>query len=138
MFRKSILQLGRKDKLFFLLIAILAIVGIFFGVRAGISYLSGTIKGHKQELNATNNQVSQLETAYGPQVKETLKEIKEAAATLNDTGQEIKKVAKKFDNGLLTKINSLSPWGAGCLVVVLWMGLLGATAGICLLVKNKL
>lgn len=99
MFRKSILQLRQKDKLFFLLIAILAISGMFFGVRAGISYLSGSIKGHKQQLNATNNQVSQLESVYGPQVQETLEEIKKA-------GQGITQVTKELNNGLLKQITS--------------------------------
>lgn len=120
MFRKSILQLRLKDKLFFLLVTILVIGGIFFGVKAGISYLSDPIKGHKQELNETKSQFSQLETTYGPELKRTLTDIQQAA-------KKIKNTAEQLQSGLLRQINAFPMWAVAVLgllflkeVILIW------------------
>ena len=99
MFRKSILQLHLKDKLFFLLVAILAIGGIFFGVKAGISYLSGSIKGHKEELNETKSQFSQLEATYGPELQKALNTV------------------KQLQDGLFAQLNKLGLWQGISLII---------------------
>ncbi|MEM9569590.1 MAG: hypothetical protein AAF900_01410 [Bacteroidota bacterium] len=89
MFRKSILQLHLKDKLFFILIAILAAFGVFFAIQAGATYVSGSIKGHGKEINDTKNQFGQLEEKYGPYIKgfiELIEELQGFCTTISDFG----------------------------------------------------
>ncbi len=84
MFKKSILQLHLKDKLFFLLVAILAIGGIYFGAKAAISYLSNPIEDHKEQLDQTNGLLTQLEGKHGTKLGTTLDAVKKTCTELQN------------------------------------------------------
>ena len=130
MFRKSILQLRPKDKLFFLLVAIFAIGGIFFGVKAAIAYLSNSITGHRQELNVANTQIDTLTTEFNREINDTVETIKD---NVNRIGKAVEHscnamtgLVNKCNGGLFAQLNALTLWQASGFLLLLY------TAGVAL------
>ncbi len=94
MFRKNILELQLKDKFFFLVVALLAITGIYFGARTAIGYLSGSVDKHKDKLHETNDKLKELEEKYGTKLEKACEMIEQFCTTV--------------DTGLLGSLNRLS------------------------------
>ena len=106
MFAKNILYLHLKDKLFFLLVALLAITGIYFGARAAIGYLSGSVDEHKEELHETQNKLKALEDKYGAKLEKACDNLENFCAII--------------DEGLLGSLNRLS-LGQAAGGLLLWL-----------------
>lgn len=90
MFRKSILRLHLKDKLFFIVIAIFGIGALVFGVTTGFGYLSRSINGHE-------NKLGEIETL----VKEQKKEFGDNMGKVGDSADEAKAFFKYMRSLLL-------------------------------------
>ena len=78
MFKKSILELHLKDKIFFLLVAIFAIGGLGLAVKTGVSYLTNSIKGHQKD---TKNKVEKMSYKYGKLAENTFDGFNEGVNT---------------------------------------------------------
>ena len=116
MFGKNILQLQLKDKFFFLVIALLAITGIYFGACTAISYLSGSVDKHKEKLHETKNEIEEahdnlkaLEEKYGPKLEKACNILEDLCIIV--------------DGGLFGAINRLRLWQAACGVLLFLVAL---------------
>ena len=117
MFGKGILRLRGKDKLFFLLVAILAIVGMYFVVTSAATYVSNHLQGHQKEIKDTKDHVTKLQEEYGKPLLEMIEEVKQTKRMLEKTIQEEFQKSRKECFEFLDQKFSL--WGfVKCVIVV--------------------